>query len=122
MIRISDWCCAFILLIIGGVISSYIPIRRSVQDVANGIIPPKLTVCFVIEDDSYFGSYSRLAAAVDLGIEHANSFVMPNSTQLQVVFQSSGTSCTRTLYSAVNAILDMMEKGTTCDMYLGTSK
>ena len=122
MILITGWYSGFLVIFFGRVWGSYIPVRHSVQDVANGIIPPKLTVCFVIEDDSYFGSYRRLAAAVDLGIEHANTFVMPNSTQLQVVFQSSGASCTKTLYSAVSAMLDMLDKGTTCDMYLGTSK
>ncbi|GAU95873.1 hypothetical protein RvY_07412-2 [Ramazzottius varieornatus] len=111
----------FFLLFLHSITTFDIPVRRSVQDVANGIVPPVLTVCFVIEDDSYFGNYGRLAAAVDLGIEHANAFVMPNTTKLQVAYQSSGTSCTRTLYSAVLAMLDMMDKGTTCDMYLGTT-
>ncbi|OQV12254.1 Atrial natriuretic peptide receptor 1 [Hypsibius exemplaris] len=80
-----------------------------------------LTVCWLLEEDSYFTSYNRTASAVDLAIEHANKFIMPESLKLQYVFGSTGNSCSHTMYSAALTVYDFYQKGITCNMFLGSS-
>ena len=64
----------------------------------------QLTMCWIWEDDTYFAEYRRVAAAVDLAVLHVNNFILPDTHSIRVVYQSSGTSCTRTMYSVVDHV------------------
>lgn len=77
-----------------------------------------LTVCFVREDDSDFSTYRRVAPAVDLGVRHANNFILPGTLRLQVLFQSSGTSCSGTQFSVVSRVAELLEERE-CNVFIG---
>ncbi|OQV12253.1 Atrial natriuretic peptide receptor 1 [Hypsibius exemplaris] len=88
---------------------------------ASDVSLQNLTICWLMEEDSYYSSYNRSAPAVDLGIEHANIFVMPKSLKLQYVFINTGQSCSHTMYSAVSSVYDAYARGVTCNMFLGST-
>lgn len=83
-----------------------------------GFAVKHLTICFVWEDDSYFSTYSRLAPAVDLGVRHANNLILPENLRLQVLYQSSGTSCTSTQFTVVSTVAELLEKQE-CNVFIG---
>ncbi|GAU95874.1 hypothetical protein RvY_07413-1 [Ramazzottius varieornatus] len=78
-----------------------------------------LTVCWLLEDDSYYSTYERLAAAVDLAIEHSNSYILPEHIKLQLVFQSAGPSCSNTQYSVAANVMQLVRDGVECNVFLG---
>ncbi|OWA53707.1 Atrial natriuretic peptide receptor 1 [Hypsibius exemplaris] len=79
-----------------------------------------LTVCITLEQDSYFvTSYDRVAAAIDLAIANANSFILPASVRIRPLFIDAGPSCSQVQYSVARNVLKLLRKGTTCDVYLG---
>ena len=81
-----------------------------------------LTVCWILEDDSYFTSFNRTASAVDLAVEHVNKFIMPDGLKLRAIFGSTGMSCSHTMYSSVMTLFDFYKSGLICNMILGSSK
>ena len=82
-----------------------------------------VTVCVFVEEDSYFTTYKRLAAAIDLSVSHTNSYILPPSIQLQTRYQSTGSSCTQAEYAATAAVYDLMHvQGVKCDIFYGSSK
>ena len=95
--------------------------RSEAQKVASNTVT-NLTICFVLEDDSYYSTYDRIAAAVDLGIVNANAYVLPDNIRLQMVYQSSGSSCSHAQYSASRKILQLLNSGVRCDAFLGAGK
>ncbi|XP_055349485.1 atrial natriuretic peptide receptor 1-like [Paramacrobiotus metropolitanus] len=80
-----------------------------------------LTACFIWEDDSYYATYLKLAPALDMGVDHANSFVLPKGWNIQVVYRSSGASCSKTMYSLIPGVYDLLADGVQCDVFLGAS-
>ena len=79
-----------------------------------------LTLCVVVEEDSYWVSkYDRVAAAVDLAITNANSFVLSPSVRFRPVIQPAGMTCSQIQHTVVTNLLDLMRKGTTCDAFIG---
>ena len=83
----------------------------------------ELTACWIWEDDTYFASYSQVAAAVDLAVNHTNNFILPESHSIKVVHQSSGNSCTKTMYSVVNRVAALLyDKGTECNVFIGAGE
>ena len=86
----------------------------------NGVT--NLTVCWILEDDSYYTSYQRLAASVNLAIKNANAFILPKSVRLQLAFKSAGPSRSDTQYSVTSNVMDMLQAGISCNMFLGAGK
>ncbi|XP_055353590.1 atrial natriuretic peptide receptor 1-like [Paramacrobiotus metropolitanus] len=80
-----------------------------------------LTLCFVWEDDSYFSTMNRSAAAVYLGVQNANAYILPRDIQFRIVHVSTGPSCGRTMYTLVSTMYDLLKQGTRCDAFLGPS-
>ncbi|OQV23264.1 Atrial natriuretic peptide receptor 1 [Hypsibius exemplaris] len=79
-----------------------------------------LNICVLLEEDSFYvGSFSKVAAAVDLAVSNANTFTLPNNIQLRTVYQSAGQSCSQIQHSVVKNVLDLLQNGTTCDAYVG---
>ncbi|GAU95881.1 hypothetical protein RvY_07417 [Ramazzottius varieornatus] len=78
-----------------------------------------LTVCWILEGDSYYSSYARTAAAVDLAITHSNRFILPENVQLQLVYQNAGPSCSDKQYSIISNVLQLMRSGVDCNVFLG---
>ena len=95
--------------------------RSEAQKFASNTVT-NLTICFVLEDDSYYSTYDRIAAAVDLGIVNANTYVLPDNIRLQMVYQSSGSSCSHAQYSVSRKILQLLNSGVRCDAFLGVGK
>lgn len=93
--------------------------RRTVSLKAREV---NLTVCWLLEDDSYYSTYERLAAAVDLAIEHSNSYILPEHIKLQLVFQSAGSSCSNTQYSVATNVMQLVRDGVECNVFFGISK
>lgn len=80
--------------------------------------PKTLSVCLIWELDSYFSTYPRLAAAVDLGIQHANDFILSKPYSLEVIYQDSGMSCTRTQFSVVTNLFEFFKRNQTCHVFI----
>ncbi|OQV12270.1 Atrial natriuretic peptide receptor 1 [Hypsibius exemplaris] len=79
-----------------------------------------LNLCIIPEDDSFYVStYDRVAAAVDLAIANANSFILPKAIRLRTVFQSTGSSCSQVQHTVVTNILGLLRSGVTCHAYVG---
>ena len=55
-----------------------------------------LTACWLLESDSFYTTYERAAAAVDLGINHANDLILPSNIRLRLFTQRTGPSCIET--------------------------
>lgn len=81
-----------------------------------------ITLCFLLESDSYYTSYERVAPAVELGIRHANEFVLPPDIRLNYVYQSLGMSCTAVQHSALVNVLRLLATGQKCDAFLGVGE
>ncbi|OQV12277.1 hypothetical protein BV898_13470 [Hypsibius exemplaris] len=81
-----------------------------------------LTVCWILESDSYYSSHARLAGAVDLAIHNANTYIMPDGWRLQLAFQSAGPSCSDTQFSVTTNVLRLLQTGVSCDVFLGAGK
>ena len=81
-----------------------------------------LTVCWILEEDSYYSTYDRLAAAVDLAMTHANEYILPENIRLQLAYQNAGPSCSDTQYSVTANVMQMLQEGTVCDVFLGVGK
>ncbi|XP_055344411.1 atrial natriuretic peptide receptor 1-like [Paramacrobiotus metropolitanus] len=80
-----------------------------------------LTMCFIWEDDSFFSSFNRSAAVVDIGIQHANDAILPEELRVRTVYHSSGLSCGKTMYAVVSKVYDMLNSGVKCNAFLGPS-
>ncbi|OQV12261.1 Atrial natriuretic peptide receptor 1 [Hypsibius exemplaris] len=78
-----------------------------------------LTVCWILESDSYYSSYERLAGAVDLALANANAYILPDNVKLHLAFGDAGPSCSNTQYSVTANVLSMIQSGTSCDVFLG---
>ena len=82
-----------------------------------------LTICHIWEDDTYFSTYERLAAAVDLAVDHANTLVLPKQLSLRSVYKSAGNSCARTMYNVVANVYTLtVDEGVECNAFIGASK
>ncbi|OQV13654.1 Atrial natriuretic peptide receptor 1 [Hypsibius exemplaris] len=98
---------------------------ESVQSPIRGTKTTKtdlLTVCVFVEEDSYYTTYPRLAAAIDLSVKHTNEYILPRSIQLQAKYRSTGNSCSQAQYAATAAAYDLMHvDGVKCDVFFGAS-
>ena len=95
-------------------------IVRIVPNATVKMTPKLLTICLFIEDDSYYTTAQRLAAAVDLSVSHANQYVLHSSLmKIQVRFQSTGSSCTKTDFTATSSAYTLLQSGVTCNAFLG---
>ena len=50
-----------------------------------------VTICVIVESDSYFTSMDRMRAVIDLSVANANAYILPKSLRLRYVFQSGRT-------------------------------
>ena len=82
-------------------------------------ITKNITLCVIIESDSYYTSYKRAAAIIDLAVSQVNAFVLPEHIRFTVVYQSSGPSCSLYQYTAVSSVMSMLTSGVTCNVFLG---
>ncbi|OQV18934.1 Atrial natriuretic peptide receptor 1 [Hypsibius exemplaris] len=98
-----------------------VPFRKKLPNQFSASTVTNLTVCFILEDDSYYATYERLAAAVDLGISHANTFILPDYIRLKVAYKNIGPSCSHAQFSAARNILQLLDSGVTCDVFLGVT-
>lgn len=82
-----------------------------------------LTFCVFIEDDSWYTTWNRLAATVDLAIAHVNAYMLQTTKyRVQARYQSTGPSCSSTQYSATAmAFLLIHESNVKCDVFFGAS-
>lgn len=79
-------------------------------------------VCFVWEEDSYFSTFQRISAAVELGMVHANRFIIPKTHKLEWVYVNANNSCAHTMYDVTSSFYQTMNSGIRCNMILGASK
>ena len=89
---------------------------------ATGSTKEVLHACLVLESDSYYTSYERLRAVVDLAETHVNYYVLPGHVQMEVTHHDAGPSCTVTQYSAVSNMLQDLKNGAKCDVFIGAGK
>lgn len=81
-----------------------------------------VTMCLILEEDSYYTTYNRIAAAVDLAVTHANAFTLPSDIRLNVIYQNAGPSCTEIQYTVITNVLNLLKNGMTCNAFLGAGK
>ncbi|OQV12260.1 Atrial natriuretic peptide receptor 1 [Hypsibius exemplaris] len=78
-----------------------------------------LTICVIVESDSYFTTMQRTLAVVDLSVSNVNAYVLPKSLRVRAKFQSAGPSCSKTQYSVISSVYKLLHSGTTCHAFLG---
>lgn len=81
-----------------------------------------IDICFVWEEDSYYGTFQRVAAAVDLGIAHSNRLILPKTHRMQYTYINAGNSCITKMYSAIQSLQNHFQAGLNCTAFLGASK
>jgi hypothetical protein len=102
-------------------VSRHVPVNNGFIETSTAKDPVEevLRICIFVEDDSYYTSEERLAAAVDLSVSHVNSYILPKSLKIEVRFQSTGPSCSRTQYSATSNAFTLLRSGVTCNVFFG---
>ena len=81
-----------------------------------------MKVCFIWEEDSYHATFSRVAAALDLGIADANRLILPKTHQLRSYYINTGPSCKQKMYLAFKNLQEHVRNGLNCSAFLGASK
>ncbi|XP_055329526.1 atrial natriuretic peptide receptor 1-like [Paramacrobiotus metropolitanus] len=79
-----------------------------------------ITVCTIIEAGSRDSivDYNRIAAALDIAVQHANKFILPKDLHLVRLHKSSSGVCTPK-NTALSRFLEWVVEGVTCDVYIG---
>ena len=86
----------------------------------NGV-PEKLLVCLLVEKNLFgtlYFDYGKSAAAIALGVQYANTIVLPPHLQLETLYKDIGYSCEKANH-AVAHFLRVLENGYRCDVVVG---
>lgn len=103
----------------GGVVSSL------VADFPEKPMPPfdpnarDIRMCVMMErSTALFYDYTRVAAAIDLGLEQINKGVLLKGFKVQQYYKNMGSTCSKK-NDAVKYALQVYTSGITCHVYLG---
>lgn len=94
--------------------------RRSTNNSKDVFEGTTLTVCTIIESGKagFFIDYNRIAAVLDIAVQHANNLVLPDNFRIVRKHKNAGLVCAPKT-PALSRFLEWMVEGVTCDIFIG---